>query len=264
MLKAANVTNSLYKYYAKLIKCIFIQIDDLGTPVSHHTFNIICKMAGVSPSKAREAMDNWVEKHIDWVKDVTRSYFEKKNIKFERFLEQWLHPQFPLSIPGILIMSRAYKLHTAVFFNDHFWTTWAETNLNKVSVFLLYRGNLVFEDSRHMTNPEAKEWRQYFQKLEKYYDHKHTCDALEHLKEHAKKLKEKSKPQKSIIESDIEELSEVSGDIMPEVGDETEGEEDQPEEQPTKSAFRCSECECAKRFAKALNCAKCSKCLKAK
>ena len=94
MLKPDNVTNALYKYYAKLIKCIFIQIDDPGMLVSHHTFNIISKTAGVSPSKARESMDKWVEKHIDWVKDVTHSYFEKKNIKFEWFLEQWLHPSF--------------------------------------------------------------------------------------------------------------------------------------------------------------------------
>ena len=137
MLKPGNVSNAVYKYYAKLMKCLFIQIDDLGMPVSHCTFNIICKTARVSPSKARESMPKWVEKHMDWVKDVTHSYFKKKNIKFEQFLEQWLHPQFPLSIPGILIMSRAYKLHTAVFFNDHFWTTCVETNLNKVSVFLI-------------------------------------------------------------------------------------------------------------------------------
>ena len=141
-----------------------------------------------------------------------------------------------------------------------------ETDLNKVSVFLIYRGNLVFEDSRQMTNPEAKEQRQYFQKLEKYYDHKHACDALERLKERDKKLKEKSKPQKPVIESDIEELSEVSGDIMPEVGDETEGEEEaeEPEKKQTKSSFYCSECERARRFANALNCAKCSKCQKEK
>ena len=101
--------------------------------------------------------------------------------------------------------------------------------------------------------------------MEKYYDHKHICDALEHLKECDKKLKEKSKAQKPVIESDIEELSKVSGDIMPEVGDETEGEEEeQPEEQQTKSSFCCSECEHAKMFAKALNCAKYLKCLRAK
>ena len=179
MLKPENFTNALCKYYAKLMQCPFIQIDDPDIPASHRTFNIICKTAGVSPSKARESMEKWVEKHMDWVQDVTHSYFEKKNIKFERFLQQWLHPQFPLSVPGILIMSRAYKLHMAVFFNDHYWTTCAESDLNKVSVFLIYCGNLVFEHSRRMTNPEAKERRQYFQKLEKYYDDKQACDALE-------------------------------------------------------------------------------------
>ena len=104
--------------------------------------------------------------------------------------------------------------------------------------------------------------------MEKYYDYKHACDALERLKERDKKLKEKSKPQKPVIKSDIEELSEVSGDIMPEVGDETEGEEEEKAEEPgkkqTKSSFRCSECERARRFANALNCAKCSKCQKEK
>ena len=54
MLKSGNVSNAVYKYYAKLMKGLFIQIDDPGTLVSHRTFNIICKTADVSPSKARE------------------------------------------------------------------------------------------------------------------------------------------------------------------------------------------------------------------
>ena len=198
MSQAANVNMSLLFVSilccnVKLINFLCIQIDDPDTLVSHRTFNIICKMAGISPAKARESMELWVNKHLDWVKDVTRSYFKKKNIIFQRFREQWLHPQFPLSLPRILIMSRAYKLHTAVFFNDNFWTTCLETDWVKISVFLNYRGNLVFENSRQMTNPEAKEHRQYFQKLEKYYDHKHACDALERLKEHDRKQKEKMK-----------------------------------------------------------------------
>ena len=70
-------------------------------------------------------MECWVDKHIDWVQQVTKPFLERICLSFQKFKDQWLHPMFPLNSGGILIMSRAYKLHTAVFFNDKFWTTFS-------------------------------------------------------------------------------------------------------------------------------------------
>ena len=133
--------------------------------MSHRTFNTICKYIGVDPAKAQLDLESWTDKHKEWVKTVTASYLDTKKIKLQRFLGEWLHPQFPLSMPGILIIARAYKVHIAIFFNDSYWTTMSKTNFMKVSVFLLYRGGLNFEDSRLMTTQEYGSRKDYFAKL---------------------------------------------------------------------------------------------------
>ena len=65
-------------------------------------------------------------------------------------------------------------------------TTDARQGLDRCTVFLLYRGSLVFEDSYRMTSAEFTEWKAYFKKLEKYYDKVHEDEDLRKLHEHAK------------------------------------------------------------------------------
>ena len=94
---------------------------------------------------------------MEWVQKVTSNLLEKKNRKFENFLAEWLHGSFPLNEAGILIIARAYKIHVAVFLNNHYWITHAENDLNKCKVFLVYRGNLVFVNSRRLLSKEYDE-----------------------------------------------------------------------------------------------------------
>ena len=242
-----------------------MQNDDPDTPVSHRTFNTICKYIGVDPAKARLDLEDWTEKHKTWVKSVTASYLDGKKIKLDRFLDQWLHPQFPLSMPGILIIARAYKIHIAIFFNDSYWTTMSKTNLMKVTVFLLYRGNLIFEDSQLMTTQEYGGRKQYFLKLQKYFEETDDVNALDRMRARSKK----DEPKKPVIESDIEELSSKSADIML-----TGEEESEPQESDDSDTgyhktnnnlpVPCSECSRKKTFAKVLNCKKCSRCAQGK
>ena len=141
-----------------------LQADD-DTPPSHVVFNAICHAAGVKPDKARLSMPGWVDKHLDWVQQVTKPFLERICLSFRKFHEQWLHPSFPLNSAGILIMSRAYKLHSAVFFNDRYWTTSSEVSgLSKCSVFLVYRGGTVFQDTRRMHVKEYEDRRAMFKK----------------------------------------------------------------------------------------------------
>ena len=37
-------------------------------PVSHRTFNTICKYIGIDPAKARLELDEWTDNHKTWVK----------------------------------------------------------------------------------------------------------------------------------------------------------------------------------------------------
>ena len=166
----------------------------------------------------RDSIDDWVDRHLEWVKQVTEIFLQKKRMSFEQFRLQWLHGSFPLNTPGILILARAYKIHVAVFFNNNFWMTDSHSGLDRCTVFLLYRGSLVFENSRRMTSEEFTEWKDYFRKLSKYYDKVHEDNDLRKLREHAKH--ENCTP-KNYMQSDDDEITEVAS-----VAKDTDTEED--------------------------------------
>ena len=155
---------------------------------------------------------------MDWVQKVTSNLLEKKNRTFENFLSQWLHGSFPLDEAGILIIARAYKIHIAVFFNDHYWISHVGNDLNKYKVFLVYCGNLVFLDSRRLMSKEYDERRQLMEKLRKYYVTPEKDKALERHKICAAKRLLKLKAP-NIDESDNNDSSSSSSssseNIMP-------------------------------------------------
>ena len=155
---------------------------------------------------------------MDWVQKVTSNLLEKKNRTFENFLSQWLHGSFPLDVAGILIIARTYKIHVAVFFNDHYWISHVGNYLNKCKVFLVYHGNLVFLDSRRLMSKEYDERRQLMEKLRKYYVTPEEDKALErHKIRVAKRLLKLKAPD--IDESDNNDSSSSSSssleNIMP-------------------------------------------------
>ena len=55
---------------------------------------------------------------------------------------------------AILIYARMCHEHVAVFVGERYWTTHVDDDFQKCKVFLAYRGELVFDDSRMMTGPE--------------------------------------------------------------------------------------------------------------
>ena len=197
---------------------VFLQVLDPDVPPANRTLNLLCRYIGVRPDKAREKMPAWVETHMDWVQKVTSNLLEKKNRTFENFLSQWLHGSFPLDEAGILIIARAYKIHVAVFFNDHYWISHVGSDLNKCKVFLVYCGNLVFLDSRRLMSKEYDERRPLMEKLRKYYVTPEKDKALERHKIHAAKRLLKLKAS-DIDESDNNDSSSSSSssseNIMP-------------------------------------------------
>ena len=164
-------------------------------------------------------MQPWVDSHIDWVKMVTEHFLVVRKQIFDDFIIEWLHGSFPLDEAGILITARAYKIHVAVFFNNSYWSTCANCDLNKCKVFLLYRGSLVFEDTHRMTTKEHQDHRPILRKLARYYDTVEKEKVLESIRctsELAKKLAMEHKPAKNCIPSDEEsENEEPERNIMP-------------------------------------------------
>ena len=177
---------------------------------------------------------------MEWVEQVTKKFLKVRNRQLKEYLHYWLHGSFPLDEAGILILCRAYKVHTAVFFNDSYWTTEVDDDLHKCKVFLLYRGSLVFEDSRRMTTSEHRERTNVFKKLEKYYaDQKakqereeerenRDKEAVEHQDSgneaaHENSDKEDGEGDSESSASEGEEANE-SGNIMPLPQSEDEGE----------------------------------------
>ena len=100
-----------------------------------------------------------------------------------------------------MILARAYKIHVAVFFNNNFWTTDSHPGLERCTVFLLYRGSLVFDDSRRMTSEEFTEQKGYFPKLSKYYDKVYEENDLRKLHECAQ---HENRTRKNYVPSDEE------------------------------------------------------------
>ena len=149
---------------------------------------------------------------------VTEHFLAVRKRKFDDFIIEWLHGSFPLDEAGILITARAYKIHVAVFFNDSYWSTCADRDLNKCKVFLVYRGSLVFEDTRRMTTKEYQDHRPILRRLARYYDtveKEKVLDSIKRQADLAKKLQKEREARavKNCIPSD--EDSDENENIMP-------------------------------------------------
>ena len=164
-------------------------------------------------------MPAWVKNHMQWIEAVTKKYLKVRGKTLAEYLHYWLHGSFPLDEGGILILSRAYKVHVAVFFGHSYWTTHIDDDLSQVKVFLLFRGNLEFEDSRRMLSSEHNERRELYKKLEKYYA-KLEREQQKQDEEEEEKSEAASEKGSSSEDSESEESqAEETGNIMPEDND---------------------------------------------
>ena len=162
---------------------------------------------------------------------------------------------FPLDRAGILIMSRAYKLHTAVFFNEKFWITSSEISaLNKCTVFLIYRGGTVFQDTRRMHVEEYEARKGMIRNMGKYYE-KWKMPS----KDYRGKLHNcipSDDEDNDVEQATSESRTDLLTNIMP-----TDDEDAVPSTSAIRESPPCSECEKQKKHSKSVtDCKKCSKC----
>ena len=205
----------LKKYYATLCSCFASRLQTLihHRFIEHSTHCVITLVYALT--KHVKKMQPWVDSHMDWVKTVTEYLLKIKKQSLENILLEWLHGSFPLDEAGILIIACAYKIHVAVFFNDSYWTTMAKTDLNKCKVFLLYRGSLVFEDSRRVTVADYTEHRCLYSQLDKYYKKLEKDSEKQKEKEQQKQCAIKQSRNHISLDSESESTESSDRNIMP-------------------------------------------------
>ena len=140
----------------------------------------------------------FLEKHEEWCETVAYNYLQVKWKTWKQFKVEWLHESFTLNMVGIFIWARAYHRHVAVFFGYNYWTSHINHDLNKVYIFLLYRGNNRFDKTHMIGGIEYcqcyNEFSKIARKIERYFAKQHA----------AKEKKEKEqKKQQGHVDSDF-------------------------------------------------------------
>ena len=166
-----------------------------------------------------EGLEEFAATHKSWIEKVSAAYLDRKKQRLDKFLHYLPCEAFPIDLLGILIYARICHEHVAVFVGEHYWTTHVDNDFKKCRVFLAYRGELVFDDSRMMTSIEyaavRKDVNKYRNSIakhnEKLEQKEKELDKKERERERAKELKkqqEQEHPKKRKVTNQIESDSE--------------------------------------------------------
>ena len=133
------------------------QMNDPDIPRGDRTYRLLCRYFRVDHEKLK---DEWLQdfkvSHHEWLQKVLESFLRKSKPcqTLDRYLKYLPVEAFPLDTLAILIYARMCHEHVAVFVGERYWTTHVDDDFQKCKVFLAYHGELVFDDSRMMTEPE--------------------------------------------------------------------------------------------------------------
>ena len=133
------------------------QMNDPDIPRGDRTYRLLCRYFRVDHEKLKgEWLQDFKVSHHEWLNKVSESFLRKSkpHQTLDRYLKYLPVEAFPLDMLAILIYARMCHEHVAVFVGERYWTTHVDDDFQKCKVFLAYRGELVFDDSRMMTGPE--------------------------------------------------------------------------------------------------------------
>ena len=182
---------------------ISLQFDGPGVPKSHKTwFILISKLSKISPINEVkfDILHNFVDDYEDWCQQVLAFILSRKKMSWNWFKKTWLADAFPLDEIGIMFFARCFKCYICILFNTHFWTTHKDNNLRQCSIFLAYRGNMVYEDTVPMTEDEYKVSAEAIRCIQAKFDERTLVE------ENDKQPLRCSKRKRNVITSDDEEL----------------------------------------------------------
>ena len=171
------------------------------------------KKAKIDPDNIRKVhLPKFVDTHDTWYKSISKNYLDYKELTWRQFKKELFHPSFALSIVGVTIWARAYHKHVCVFFGYNFLTTHINHDLNKVHIFLLYRGNNRFDETRQIGRMEYrsmyKELTKSSWKIDHYFQKKKEKKELLERSESSSDDESSSHPSDDEIEFDMEQMME--------------------------------------------------------
>ena len=182
-----------------------LQFDDSQAPLGKKTLALLTSYTSVELKEAAEEhLPQFVEDHKDWCETVCSFILKRKGLTFDNFTEDF--PMFEFDAAGITIWARCYRRHVAIFFNYKYWCTRKDRDLNKCDIYLLYRGNSVFENTRQMNTQEYVENADRLARIQAIVDERE-------LARKAKKKKRKLNDSES--ELDLEETLEAGKPVKP-------------------------------------------------
>ena len=134
-----------------------LQMNDPEIPRGDRTYRLLCLYFRVDHENLKgEWLQGFKDTHREWLEEVLASFLRKgkRHETLDSYLKYLPVEAFPLDLLAILIYARMCHEHVAVFVSERYWTNHVEDDFHKCRVFLAYRGELVFDDSRMMTGPE--------------------------------------------------------------------------------------------------------------
>ena len=139
-----------------------------------------------------------------------KNYLVATGKTWEQFKHELFYAPFTLNIVGIMIWARAYHVHVRVFFGYNYWTTHCDHDLNKVHVFLLYRGNNWYDDTCCVGGMEYRERYKEFtrnaRRIERHF--KKISDAKKQKME-----ADKAAGKEPASSSDNDQIPAVTSDV---------------------------------------------------
>ena len=181
--------------------------EDVGR--TQRTLHYLAACVQQTPEEIKDFLPVWISEHEDWCRRISEKFLQKRKIAYKQYFKEFLHPAFPMDLLGIGIFARAYKKHVAVFYNTKFWTTEINRDLSKVHVFLVYTGQMDFENTRRMHVWEYDNTRDIVLKYQK------TLVKDRHLIDPSQTESEESSDEESVPEqTPIIETDEDIEDMM--------------------------------------------------
>ena len=183
-----------------------LQIDNPDIPQGERTFRLFCHYFWKDHNLVRNKwLPAFQKTHQDWIYKVTLTHFRKTGRNLDSYLKFWLVPAFPINEVGIMLLARFFHGHVAIFVNEKWWSTHADRNLSHVNLFLVYRGQKIFDNSRLMTTEEYNLVRDDVQKYKLKIERQ-----IKKQEEEEKKRQEKKERKKEVAAMAIAKPSNVT------------------------------------------------------
>ena len=86
-------------------------------------------------------------KHLDWLEEITKVILVDVNVSLEDYIDSMSTPGVPLDFIAIVVISRLYHIHVAVFTNSGIWSTSRSRPYKDALFGLVFNGGFAFTET---------------------------------------------------------------------------------------------------------------------